>query len=71
MLYVERDLSAVAKAVFDQWDAKKEVLNHKYLYVSDARVSPMDIVEALKRSTYPIPHYAMWKMNEGSGADMQ
>lgn len=71
MLYVERDLSAVAKAVFDQWDAKKEVLNHKYLYVSDARVSPMDIVGALKRSTYPIHHHAIRKVNEGSGVDMQ
>jgi hypothetical protein len=32
MLYVEKDLSAVAKAIFDQWDSAKDELNHKILY---------------------------------------
>jgi hypothetical protein len=49
MLYVEKDLSAVAKAVFDQWDTKKDELNHKVLYCSDSRVSPAEIIACLER----------------------
>jgi hypothetical protein len=49
MLYVEKDLSAVAKAVFDQWDTKKDELNHKILYCSDSRVSPAEIIACLER----------------------
>jgi hypothetical protein len=49
MLYVEKDLSAVAKAVFDQWDTKKDELNHKILYCSDSRVSPAEIIASLER----------------------
>ncbi len=52
MLYVEKDLSGVAKAVFDQWEGKKQDLNHQYLYVADARVTPMDIVASLKKRKY-------------------
>jgi hypothetical protein len=49
MLYVEKDLTAVAKAVFDQWDMKKEELNHKVLYCSDSRVSPGEIITCIER----------------------
>jgi hypothetical protein len=49
MLYVEKDLSAVVKAVFDRWDSKKNELNHKILYCADARVSANDIIECIKR----------------------
>ncbi|KAH9928435.1 uncharacterized protein BXZ73DRAFT_102276 [Epithele typhae] len=31
MLYVQKDLSAVTKAVFDNWDTHRGVLNHQYL----------------------------------------
>ena len=49
MLYVEKDLSAVAKAVFDHWDSKKRELNHKVLYCADARVSAGDIIACIER----------------------
>jgi len=49
MLYVEKDLSAVAKAVFDQWDSKKNELNHKILYCADDRVSAGDIIACIER----------------------
>ncbi|PCH37493.1 NAD(P)-binding protein [Wolfiporia cocos MD-104 SS10] len=51
MLYVEKDLSAVTKAVFDQWEAKQGELNHQYLYVSNARITPQDILASVKRVT--------------------
>lgn len=49
MLYVEKDLSALAKAVFDQWDIKKDQLSRKVLYCADSRVSPEDIIACLER----------------------
>ena len=50
MLYVEEDLSAITKAVFDQWDTKKKDLNHEYLYCADARIAPEEIISCVKRS---------------------
>lgn len=49
MLFVEKDLSGIAMAVFDQWDSKKDHLNHRYLYCSNARISPNDILACVKR----------------------
>ncbi|ROV91522.1 hypothetical protein VMCG_09445 [Cytospora schulzeri] len=51
MLFVEKDLSGIAKAVFDQWDSRKGELNHRYLYCCDARVSPDDILDCVRRVT--------------------
>ncbi|KAI0349359.1 NAD-P-binding protein [Trametes cingulata] len=51
MLYVQRDLSAVTKAVFDNWDARKSELNHQYLYVANARLTPLDILASVKNVT--------------------
>jgi hypothetical protein len=51
MLYVEKDLSAVVKAVFDKWESKKHALNHKVLYCASARVSPGDIIAIIERCT--------------------
>ncbi|RDX49776.1 NAD(P)-binding protein [Lentinus brumalis] len=51
MLYVQKDLSAVTKAVFDNWDARKDELNHQYLYVANARVTPRDILASVKELT--------------------
>lgn len=51
MLFVEKDLSAIAKAVFDQWDSKKDQLIHTYLYCCNARVSPSEIVACVERVT--------------------
>lgn len=51
MLFVEKDLSAIAKAVFDHWDSKKDQLTHTYLYCCNARVSPNDIIACVERVT--------------------
>jgi hypothetical protein len=49
MLYVEKDLSAIAKAIFDQWDSAKDELNHKILYCANARVSAAEILACIER----------------------
>lgn len=64
MLFVEKDLSGIAKAVFDQWDLKKDQLTHKYLYCTDARVSPNDILACVKRIS---GKEAVYKRLEGTG----
>jgi len=51
MLYVQKDLCAVTKAVFDQWDTKKDDLNHQYLYVANTRISPREIIACVKKAT--------------------
>lgn len=51
MLYVEKDLSGVVKAVFDRWDSNKHELNHKVLYCASARVSPGDIIAIIEKCT--------------------
>ncbi|KAI0364986.1 NAD-P-binding protein [Pilatotrama ljubarskyi] len=51
MLYVQKDLSAVTKAVFDHWDVRKSELNHQYLYVANARLTPLDILASVKKVT--------------------
>lgn len=53
MLYVEKDLSAITKAIFDQWDAKEDELNHQYLYCTNARLTPLEITESVKKSKLP------------------
>jgi hypothetical protein len=53
MLYVEKDLSAIAKSVFDQWDERGNELNGKYLQASNARVRPADIVSSVQKSKVP------------------
>jgi hypothetical protein len=49
MLYVEKDLSAIVKAVFDHWTARKEELDGAYLQASNARVTPLNIIDAAKK----------------------
>ncbi|KAI0658732.1 NAD-P-binding protein [Cubamyces menziesii] len=49
MLYVQKDLSAVTKAVLDNWDARKDELNYRYLYVANARLTPRDILASVKK----------------------
>jgi hypothetical protein len=53
MLYVEKDLSAIVKAVFDQWDKQQNELNGKYLQASNARVRPLDIVSSVEKGKVP------------------
>lgn len=51
MLFVEKDLSGIAMAVFDRWGDSREQLYHRYLYCCDARVSPEDILSCVRRVT--------------------
>lgn len=52
MLFVEKDLSAIVKALLDQWPAKKAHLTHKYLYAaSQPRLSPNDVLDCVARVT--------------------
>jgi NmrA-like family len=53
MLYVEKDLSAIVKAVFDQWEKQQNELNGKYLQASNARVRPVDIVSSVEKGKVP------------------
>ncbi|KAH7139956.1 hypothetical protein B0J13DRAFT_447274 [Dactylonectria estremocensis] len=48
-LYVEKDLAAVAKALFDQWDTKKASLDGKYFLASGARETMGQINAVLER----------------------
>ncbi|KAH7129137.1 hypothetical protein EDB81DRAFT_907025, partial [Dactylonectria macrodidyma] len=48
-LYVEKDLAAVAKALFDQWDTKKATLDGKYFLASGARETMGQINAILER----------------------
>ena len=54
MLYVQKDLGAVARAVFDHWEEREKELNHTYLYAANARVTPRDILASIKRGASPL-----------------
>jgi hypothetical protein len=49
MLYVEKDLAAITKAVFDAWESKRKQLEYAYLYASNARLSPSDITAVIEK----------------------
>ncbi|KAH8690532.1 NAD(P)-binding protein [Talaromyces proteolyticus] len=49
MLYVEEDLADIAKAIFDKWETQKEQIRHAYLYASNGRFSPNDIVGIIEK----------------------
>ncbi|PVH70622.1 NAD(P)-binding protein [Cadophora sp. DSE1049] len=48
-LYVEKDLAAVCRAIYDQWDSKKGSLNGKYFLASGARETQGQINKVLER----------------------
>lgn len=48
-MYVEKDLGAICKAIFDQWDTKKDELDGKYFLASGARETQGQINEVLER----------------------
>ncbi|KAH7412949.1 hypothetical protein BKA64DRAFT_616561 [Cadophora sp. MPI-SDFR-AT-0126] len=48
-LYVEKDLGAICKAIYDQWDTKKSSLDGKYFLASGARETQGQINEVLER----------------------
>ena len=49
MLYVDKDLSAIVKAVFDSWPERKVELQWKYLHACDARLTPSDVIRAAEK----------------------
>lgn len=49
MLFVEKDLARIAKAVLDKWDERRDRLRHQYLYCTDARISPDEILGCVER----------------------
>lgn len=53
-LYVEKDLSAVCKAVFDQWETKKASLDGKYFLASGARETMGQINTVLEKGLFPV-----------------
>lgn len=66
MLFVEKDLAGIAKAVFDQWDEKKNQLQHQYLHCTDARISADDILPCVaritgKKAVYKRLETSVWK----------
>jgi hypothetical protein len=61
MLYVEKDLAAISKAVFDQWEQKQDKLNHTYLYASNARLTPLDIRSAIEKGMIALVNYSWTK----------
>ncbi|KAH9204531.1 hypothetical protein DL95DRAFT_430335 [Leptodontidium sp. 2 PMI_412] len=48
-LYVEKDLAAVCRAIYDQWDSKKASLDGKYFLASGARETQGKINKVLER----------------------
>jgi hypothetical protein len=52
MLYVEKDLSQCVKVAFDKWDTHREVLNHRYFYVANMRISPYQYAQAIEKGTF-------------------
>lgn len=49
MLYVEKDLSAIVKAVFDVWPEKSEELKWTYLHATNARLTPTHVIRAAEK----------------------
>lgn len=49
MLYVEKDLAEIVKAIFDHWDVKKQELDGQYLQASSARITPRDVCRAAEK----------------------
>lgn len=49
MLYVEKDLAGIVKAIFDHWDVKKQELDGQYLQASSARITPRDVCRAAEK----------------------
>ncbi|KAJ9634443.1 uncharacterized protein PV06_10574 [Exophiala oligosperma] len=49
MLWVQRDLSAVVKAVLDNWETKRADLLHQHLYAMDAIHTPSEVCATIER----------------------
>lgn len=49
MLWVERDLAAICKAIFDQWESKKAELHHQYFFAANGRWTYDDTVALIEK----------------------
>lgn len=54
MVWVEKDLSAIVKAVFDNWETKKLELNYQHLFASSGRVTYADLVRLIEKGKHRI-----------------
>lgn len=55
MVWVEKDLAGVVKAVFDNWDERKDELTHKHLYAMDAVHTPSEICSVIESGKHLAP----------------
>ncbi|KIW76352.1 hypothetical protein Z517_11098 [Fonsecaea pedrosoi CBS 271.37] len=51
MVWVEKDLAGVTKAIFDNWDQRKDELRYRHLYAMDAIHTPREICDVINRVT--------------------
>lgn len=49
MVWIEKDLSAIAKAVLDNWETKKPELQYQHLFASSGRVTYGDLVRLIEK----------------------
>ncbi|KAK5217546.1 hypothetical protein LTR47_006123 [Exophiala xenobiotica] len=59
MLWVQRDLSAIVKAILDSWDVRKQDLLHQYLYAMDAIHTPNEVCQTIERAMSSTPLFRM------------
>jgi hypothetical protein len=50
MLWVELDLAAAAKGLFDQWDTRKEDLRHQELVIAGIRTTTGQVRNLIEQS---------------------
>jgi hypothetical protein len=54
MLYVEKDLSGIVKAIFDNWDVEKDELRNQYLYAMDDVHTPREVCTTIEQDKLPL-----------------
>ena len=52
MLWVEKDLAAAAKAVFDRWDSTNNALNHQEFLIAGLRTSIGDVRKLIEKGEW-------------------
>ena len=51
MVWIEKDLSAVAKAVYDNYESRQSELKHKHHFVSGGRITYNDMTKTIEKGT--------------------
>ena len=51
MVWIERDLSAVAAAVYNNYESRQSELKHKQHFVSGGRITYNDMTETIEKGT--------------------